>query len=154
MTPIRLTLLIALAALAVITPVHSVETNDGKTASERFYERVRTTPTEQLTDAELRKAATIILEDLRLLDASIDQWAIENNKLAGVRPELKEVAAYLKPGTRLQIELSQGHCRDILGNPVRVLVTDDASNCFISKETVDKFAKVAPPEFWRPFLAK
>lgn len=154
MTATRSFLLIALAALAVISPVHAVEKNDGKTANERFYERVRNTPTEQLTDSELRKVATIILEDLRMLDASIDQWAIENNKIAGDRPELKEVAVYHKRGTRLQIELSQGLCRDILGNPVRILVSNDAANCSISKETVDKLAKVAPSDFWGPFLAK
>ncbi len=50
----------------------------------------------------LRREAVTTLEDLRLIDAAVDQWAIENNKTEGTPLGWAEVELYLKKGTRLQ----------------------------------------------------
>src|SRR5829696_10581869 len=58
-----------------------------------------------------RSQATQVLEDLRLIDAAVDQYAIENNKKVGEDVLWVDVQKYLKTGTRL--ETSTG--ADILG---------------------------------------
>src|SRR5687767_11873384 len=62
--------------------------------------------------ARKRSQATQVLEDLRLIDAAIDQYAIERNKAGGVSLTWADVALYLKKDTRLFA--SNG--KDILGN--------------------------------------
>src|SRR6266511_559403 len=63
--------------------------------------------------ARKRSQATRILEELRLIDAAIDQYAIENNLLSGNNITFDQVKLYLKKGTKL--ELSTG--KDLLGSP-------------------------------------
>src|ERR1700683_3513996 len=43
--------------------------------------------------------ATRILEDLRIIDSSIDQYAIENNKSTGATVQWSDVQNYLKTGS-------------------------------------------------------
>lgn len=49
-----------------------------------------------------RSQATQVLEDLRLIDSAIDQYAIENNKKEGDDVTWDELRPYLKTGTRLE----------------------------------------------------
>src|SRR3977135_2476551 len=49
--------------------------------------------------ARKRSQATRILEDLRLVDAAIDQYAIETNKTSGFDVPWDDVKAYLKTNT-------------------------------------------------------
>src|SRR3954471_22901835 len=58
-----------------------------------------------------RSQATRILEDLRLIDSAIDQYAIENNKAGGAAVSWADVKAYLKVGSSLY---NSG--TDVLGN--------------------------------------
>ena len=51
--------------------------------------------------ARKRSQATRILEDLRMIDAAIDQYAIETNKASGTAVSLADVKNYLKVGTVL-----------------------------------------------------
>src|SRR5688572_18343038 len=62
--------------------------------------------------ARKRSQATRILEDLRIIDSAIDQYAIENNKSGGANVSWADVQAYLKAGT--VIYNSTG--KDMLGN--------------------------------------
>jgi hypothetical protein len=50
----------------------------------------------------IREQATATLEDLRLIDAATDQWAIEKNKNGGAIASWADISVYLKKGTRLQ----------------------------------------------------
>src|ERR1043165_2129118 len=59
-----------------------------------------------------RSQATQVLEDLRIIDSAVDQYAIENNKSGGSSVAWADVQKYIKNGTRLY--LSAGV--DILGN--------------------------------------
>src|ERR1044071_4477639 len=51
--------------------------------------------------ARKRSQATRILEDLRIIDSAIDQYAIENNKSGGAAVAWADVQAYLKKGSVL-----------------------------------------------------
>src|SRR5438132_8685166 len=51
--------------------------------------------------ARKRSQATRILEDLRMLDAAVDQYAIETNKSTGANPAFADLKNYLKAGTVL-----------------------------------------------------
>ncbi|HEX8295469.1 MAG TPA: prepilin-type N-terminal cleavage/methylation domain-containing protein, partial [Chthoniobacteraceae bacterium] len=51
--------------------------------------------------ARKRSQATRILEDLRMIDSAIDQYAIENNKKEGDSVSSDAVKGYLKKGSAL-----------------------------------------------------
>src|SRR3954469_14614649 len=61
--------------------------------------------------ARKRSQASRILNDLRLIDSAVDQYAIENNKSTGFTVPVTDWTRYLKAGTNLY---STG--KDILGN--------------------------------------
>jgi prepilin-type N-terminal cleavage/methylation domain-containing protein len=51
--------------------------------------------------ARKRSQATTVLNDLRLIDAAVDQYAIENNKVSGAAVPSAAYTAYLKRGSNL-----------------------------------------------------
>src|SRR5882724_8015378 len=51
--------------------------------------------------ARKRSQATRILEDLRVIDGAIDQYAIETNKGSGASVDWTDVQKYFKAGTSL-----------------------------------------------------
>ena len=51
--------------------------------------------------ARKRSQASKILNDLRLIDSAVDQYAIENNKAGGSTVAVGAWTAYLKQGTAL-----------------------------------------------------
>ena len=51
--------------------------------------------------ARKRSQASKILNDLRMIDAAVDQYAIENNKITGSAAGTTDWTAYLKSGTSL-----------------------------------------------------
>ena len=51
--------------------------------------------------ARKRSQATRILEDLRVIDSAIDQYAIENNKSGGATVNWTDIQTYLKKGSVL-----------------------------------------------------
>jgi prepilin-type N-terminal cleavage/methylation domain-containing protein len=61
--------------------------------------------------ARKRSQATRILNDLRMIDAAVDQYAIENNKMSSNTVPIAAWTAYVKRGTALY---NTG--RDLLGN--------------------------------------
>src|SRR6476646_4000908 len=61
--------------------------------------------------ARKRSQASRVLNDLRLIDAAVDQYAIENNKGTGLPVVKADWTKYLKSGTQLAIT-----AKDILGN--------------------------------------
>src|SRR5580693_2916674 len=62
--------------------------------------------------ARKRSQATRILEDLRIIDTAIDQYAIENNKTTGATANWTDIQLYLKTGSILYNSAGT----DILGN--------------------------------------
>src|SRR5579859_858244 len=51
--------------------------------------------------ARKRSQATRILEDLRIIDSAIDEYAIENNKAGGATVNWTDIQVYLKKGSVL-----------------------------------------------------
>ena len=96
--------------------------------------------------ARKRSQATRILEDLRMIDSAIDQYAIENNKASGDAVTWAGVQGYLKKGSSLY---NSGHT-DLLGGDYGASFTVD-SIPKISTASFGKLSDVAPSDFWSPF---
>ncbi len=92
-----------------------------------------------------RSQATQVLEDLRIIDAAVDQYAIEHNKIAGATVEWADVQKYVKSGTRLYT--SGG--ADILGNSFTMPSVDNAPK--VPTATFDALSDIAPSSFWSPY---
>ena len=98
--------------------------------------------------ARKRSQATRILEDLRIIDSAIDQYAIENNKSGGDAVTWADVQGYLKKGT--VIYNSTG--KDMLGNEYNTnsaFTVDGIPK--LHATTFNKLSDVAPADFWSPF---
>jgi prepilin-type N-terminal cleavage/methylation domain-containing protein len=95
--------------------------------------------------ARKRAQATRILEDLRIIDCAIDQYAIENNKAGGAAVQWRDIQAYLKRGSILY---SSGGS-DILGNFYVGYSVDSIPK--LRSTTYGKLSDVAPASFWSPF---
>src|SRR3954449_3309241 len=62
--------------------------------------------------ARKRSQASRIINDLRLIDSAIDQYAIETNKLSNATVNTTDWTNYLKKGSNLYLT-----GKDIFGNP-------------------------------------
>ena len=97
--------------------------------------------------ARKRSQATRILEDLRIIDSAIDQYAIENNKSGGANVNWTDIQAYLKKGS--VIYNSSGS--DLLGNLYSAGNFSVDSIPKLSATSFGKLSDVAPSDFWSPF---
>jgi len=95
--------------------------------------------------ARKRSQATRILEDLRIIDSAIDQYAIENNKAGGDNVNWTDIQSYLKKGS--VIYNSAG--ADLLGNNYVGYSVDSIPK--LSATSFGKLSDVAPSDFWSPF---
>ena len=95
--------------------------------------------------ARKRSQATRILEDLRIIDSAIDQYAIENNKSGGDNVGWADIQNYLKKGS--VIYNSGG--KDLLGNAFSGYSVDALPK--LSSTSFQKLSDVAPSDFWSPF---
>jgi type II secretory pathway pseudopilin PulG len=98
--------------------------------------------------ARKRSQATRCLEDLRIIDAACDQYAIENNKVSGNTIIWKDVQAYLKTGSVLYE--SAGF--DLFGyayNTNSTFTVDSIPK--LNSTTFSKLSDVAPVSFWSPY---
>jgi prepilin-type N-terminal cleavage/methylation domain-containing protein len=94
--------------------------------------------------ARKRSQATKILNDLRMIDAAVDQYAIETNKSTGSIVAVADWTSYLKSGTILY---NTG--ADLFGNAYNAQTVDS-----LPKVTQGAFASlsdVAPTAFWSPY---
>lgn len=94
--------------------------------------------------ARKRSQATHVLEDLRMLEYSLDRWAIENNKSAGDIAALSDLRPYIKVGSRLSLGA------DILGNTFGNVFSVD-SMPRVPTLTYNILSDVAPYTFWSPY---
>ena len=97
--------------------------------------------------ARKRSQATRILEDLRLIDSAIDQYAIENNKHTQDMVTWSDVQKYLKQGSTLY----SSNATDLLGNMYddgEWYIDTDWGAPHVPWETYWDLEDVAPEEFW------
>ena len=94
--------------------------------------------------ARKRSQATKILNDLRLIDAAVDQYAIETNKGTGATVLIADWTSYLKSGTVLY---NTG--ADLFGNSYSDQAVDTLPK--VPQAAFDTLSDVAPAEFWSPY---
>lgn len=98
--------------------------------------------------ARKRSQATRILQDLRLIDSAIDQYAIETNKTTGQTLNWSDVRVYLKTGSALY----NSNGKDLLGNPFTTPFAVDTLPK-LNTTTFNKLSDVAPMDFWTPYYS-
>jgi prepilin-type N-terminal cleavage/methylation domain-containing protein len=96
--------------------------------------------------ARKRSQATRVLEDLRLIDAAVDQYAIEANLVGGAVVPWAKVQGYLKVGSKLY---NSNHT-DLLGGDYGADQTVDVLPG-VAAATFTALSDVAPLDFWSPF---
>jgi prepilin-type N-terminal cleavage/methylation domain-containing protein len=94
--------------------------------------------------ARKRSQASRILEDLRMLDSALDQYAIETNKTTGRTADFTDLKNYLKTGSTLY---TTG--KDIFGNTYGPFSVDTVP--VVSSTAYTALSDVAGPEFWSPY---
>jgi len=97
--------------------------------------------------ARKRSQATRILEDLRLIDAAIDQYAIETNKPGNAAVNWDDIKLYLKTGSKL---FNSGG-KDLFNNQFNAgsYKVDEIPK--VAADTFAELSDVAPADFWSPF---
>ena len=91
-----------------------------------------------------RSQASRIINDLRLIDSAVDQYAIENNKTTGSSVAVSDWTNYLKKGTNLY---ATG--LDILGNAYGAQTVDSLPSVPPSSKTA--LSDVTDNTFWSPY---
>jgi prepilin-type N-terminal cleavage/methylation domain-containing protein len=96
--------------------------------------------------ARKRSQATRILNDLRMIDSAVDQYAIETNRTTGATVNVSDWTNYLKKGSLLY---NSGN--DILGNTYGNQVVDTLPS--VPHNSYLSLSDVAPTTFWSPYSA-
>ena len=94
--------------------------------------------------ARKRSQATRILNDLRMIDSAVDQYAIETNRKTGDPVAITDWTSYLKSGTTLY-----NTATDLLGNPYSAQVVDTLPS--VPHSSFIALSDVAPASFWSPY---
>ena len=94
--------------------------------------------------ARKRSQATRILNDLRMIDSAVDQYAIETNKIGGASVTFTDIKSYLKAGTTLY---NTG--TDELGQTYTMPTVDSLPS--VPTTSYNALSDVAPATFWSPY---
>jgi prepilin-type N-terminal cleavage/methylation domain-containing protein len=94
--------------------------------------------------ARKRSQATRILNDLRLIDSAVDQYAIETNRSTGNGVAVADWTGYLKKGTALY-----NNAKDLLGNTYGGQTVDTLPG--VPHASWEALSDVAPATFWSPY---
>jgi prepilin-type N-terminal cleavage/methylation domain-containing protein len=91
-----------------------------------------------------RSQASRIINDLRLIDSAVDQYAIETNKTSGAPVGTADWTNYLKKGTNLYLT-----GLDILGNAYGPQTVDSLPGVPAASKTA--LSDVTDNTFWSPY---
>ena len=94
--------------------------------------------------ARKRSQASKIINDLRLIDGAVDQYAIENAKSSGATVGVSDWTNYLKKDTNLY---ATG--RDLFGNDYGTQTVDSLPK--VPQATKDALSDVTDDNFWSPY---
>jgi prepilin-type N-terminal cleavage/methylation domain-containing protein len=94
--------------------------------------------------ARKRSQASKILNDLRLIDSAVDQYAIENAKISGVVVDVPDWTNYLKKDTALY---ATG--KDLFGNDFGAQTVDSLPRVPAASKTA--LSDVTDTAFWSPY---
>jgi prepilin-type N-terminal cleavage/methylation domain-containing protein len=98
--------------------------------------------------ARKRSQATRCLEDLRVIDSAMDQYAIENNKTTGNSVVWTDIQSYLKTGSVLYNSGGVDLLGNAYGNNSKFSVDNIPK---LNSATYSKLSDVAPLNFWSPY---
>ena len=94
--------------------------------------------------ARKRSQASRIINDLRLIDSAVDQYAIENNKSSGATVGTTDWTNYLKKGTNLYVT-----GKDILGDDYGPQTVDSLPK--VPTNSFNTLSDVTDSTFWSPY---
>ena len=94
--------------------------------------------------ARKRSQATRVINDLRLIAAAVDQYAVEFNKMAGTPVDTPDWTAYMKKGTALY-----NTSQDVFGQSYGVQTVDLEPK--VPATTWNALSDVADATFFSPF---
>jgi len=94
--------------------------------------------------ARKRSQATKILNDLRMIDAAVDQYAIETGRKTGDNVGVPDWTNYVKKDTSLFLTGN-----DLFGDTYGDQTVDSLPG--VPSSAWDSLSDVAPAEFWSPY---
>ena len=94
--------------------------------------------------ARKRSQASKVLNDLRMIDSAVDQYAIEKGRVTGSPVEVADWTAYVKRDTNLYLTGT-----DLFGQPYGNQVVDTLPK--VPSATYDNLSDVTDAAFWSPF---
>jgi prepilin-type N-terminal cleavage/methylation domain-containing protein len=94
--------------------------------------------------ARKRSQASRIINDLRLIDSAVDQYAIETNRASGFSVNTVDWTNYLKKDTNLYLT-----GKDILGNDFGQQGVDSLPK--VPTSSYNALSDVADAAFWSPY---
>ena len=94
--------------------------------------------------ARKRSQASRVINDLRLIDSAVDQYAIENNKISGSTCGTTDWTAYMKSGTALY---NTG--QDLYGNDYGPMTVDSLPK--VPANAWNTLSDVASTAFFSPY---
>jgi prepilin-type N-terminal cleavage/methylation domain-containing protein len=94
--------------------------------------------------ARKRSQASRVINDLRLIDSAVDQYAIENNKASGATVSVSDWTKYLKAGTNLYLTGN-----DIMGASYGAQTVDSLPK--VPTTTKNSLSDVTDNTFWSPY---
>ena len=94
--------------------------------------------------ARKRSQAGRVVNDLRLIDAAVDQYAVENNKAAGSVVQTADWIAYMKKGSSLY-----NTAGDAFGNSYLQQTVDSLPK--VPQNTWNTLSDVAGTDFFSPY---
>jgi prepilin-type N-terminal cleavage/methylation domain-containing protein len=108
--------------------------------------------------ARKRSQATHILQDLRVLNAAVDQYSMDYSKASGQKYNWIDIRAYIDSATQLYsaIPTTGRSPADLLGNKYRSskIIDQPYANCAdvsLNPSTFSVLSDVAPINFWSPY---
>jgi prepilin-type N-terminal cleavage/methylation domain-containing protein len=98
-----------------------------------------------------RSAATAVINDARVIDSAMDQYALENNQKGSMSVTAAQLQSFFKPDSRLYANAASGNLTDILGNNYSFSTFDGGVQ--VNSGTTANFADVIdnPTSFWGAF---
>ena len=96
-----------------------------------------------------RSQATAILNDARVIDGAVDQYAIENNMVGSASVTGSLLKGFFKPNSRLYLQAqSSNTLNDILGNSYVISTFDSGIKINTATESNFSDVIVAGQSFW------
>ena len=152
----------ATCAVTEETPEGWIGTSHGGTGPDKMVAACAVAPAAILSAvavpnflrARARSEATVIQQEMRMLDAAIDQWALENNKPKGTQPTTDDLKPFIKTGTPLYNRLASNPGATSFPSSVQgfsIIIPRVGDKLSVPAGIIQKYRDTCPPDFWAPY---